>query len=237
MVRNILVNGFIAVHSMIFCLWGIFLSFFWSGRTVHFKCAVPWAKTILRVCGVKVRVNGLENIDPGKPGIYLSNHQSYFDIFILLACLPVDFKFLLKQELMKIPLLGRAVRGAEYVAIDREDPRKALRSIKEAAERIRGGASLLIFPEGTRSEDGGLQPYKKGGFRLALKAGCDVIPIGIIGSCKIVPKGTLRFRPGNVTMNVGKPVPAGGYSKRDMDQLMGRLWEDMKDLIQKGPSE
>ena len=236
MIRNILLNSFIAVHSVIFCLWGIFLSLFWSGRTVHFKCAVPWAKTILWVSGVKVKVRGLENIDTGKPGIYLSNHQSYFDIFILLACLPVDFKFLLKQELMKIPLLGWAMKGAEYIAIDREDPRKALQSMNEAARRIKEGASVLIFPEGTRSVDGQLQPYKKGGFRLALKAGCDLVPIGIIGSCRIVSKGSLTVKRGNVSMNIGEPVFAGEYSKKDMDQMMARLWENMKDLMQKEPS-
>jgi 1-acyl-sn-glycerol-3-phosphate acyltransferase len=125
------------------------------------------------------------------------------------------------------------MRGAEYIAIDRQDPRKALKSMNEAAERIRSGASVLIFPEGTRSEDGQLQPYKKGGFRLALKAGCDLIPIGIIGSRNIVPKGSLKFQPGTVSMNVGEPVSTGDYSKRNIDQLMTRLWENMRALMQK----
>ena len=148
----------------------------------------------------------------------------------------MDFKFLLKQELMKIPLLGWAMKGAEYIAIDRENPRKALQSMNEAARRIKEGASVLIFPEGTRSVDGQLQPFKKGGFRLALKAGCDLVPIGIIDSCRIVSKGSLTVQRGNVSMNIGEPVFAGEYSKRNMDELMARLWENMKDLMQKEPS-
>jgi len=237
MIRFVLLNSFIALHSVVFCIWGILLSVMGgSGRTVHFYCAVPWARTILWVSGVKVRVRGLEHVDPDASRIYLSNHQSYFDIFVLLASLPVNFKFVLKQELMKIPLLGSAMRGAGYIAIDREDPRKALKSMHEATERIREGDSVLIFPEGTRSADGRLQPYKNGGFRLALKAGCDLVPIGIVGTCNIVPKGSLRVEQGTVHMRIGSPIPGGKYSRREMDQLMDRVRKDMEGLLEEQPS-
>jgi 1-acyl-sn-glycerol-3-phosphate acyltransferase len=194
-------------------------------RVIHFYVAVPWAKVILRVCGVKVRVVGQENLEGQAPRIYMTNHQSYFDIFALLACLPVDFKFVLKKELMKIPLFGFSMRRAGYIAIDREDPRKAVKSMKEAAERIRQGSSVLIFPEGTRSADGRLQPFKKGGFHLALKSGCDMVPVAIINSRAIVPKGSLRINKGSFTLNIGKPIPVKGYSRKNMDQLMARVRE------------
>ncbi len=226
MFRFLYLNAFIAIHSIIFCLWAIILSpFDKTGRLPHFYAAVPWAKIILWVCGARVRVSGQENVDRHEPRIYLSNHQSYFDIFTLLAHLPADFKFILKQELMKIPLFGFAMRQARYIAIDREEPRKAVKSINEAAQKIKEGASMLIFPEGTRSEDGKLQPFKTGGFRLALKAGCDVVPVAITNSRNIVPKGSLRINKGTITMNIGTPISVKDYTKKDMDKLMARVRE------------
>jgi 1-acyl-sn-glycerol-3-phosphate acyltransferase len=193
------------------CLWGLLLAIFdRNGRLIHLKVAVPWAKIILWVCGVKLKVKGLENVDSNSPRIYLSNHQSYFDIFTLLAGLPVDFKFLLKQELMKIPFLGSAMRRARYISIDRRDHRKALKSMNEAAMKIKNGASVLIFPEGTRSED------------LALKSGCDIVPVSIIGSRDIVPKGSLRVNKGTIIMIIGRSIPVANNSKKDMDGLMER---------------
>jgi len=226
MLRFFCLNTFIAIHSIIFCLWAIILSpFDKTGRWVHFYAAVPWAKIILWVCGTRVRVSGQENVDRHEARIYLSNHQSYFDIFALLAHLPADFKFVLKQELMKIPLFGFAMRRAKYIAIDREEPRKAVKSINEAALKIKEGASMLIFPEGTRSEDGKLRPFKTGGFRLALKAGCDVVPVAITNSRNIVPKGSLKINKGTITMNIGTSISVKDYTKKDMDQLMARVRE------------
>lgn len=227
MLRFFCLNAFIAVHSIVFCLWSLFLSVFdrSGGRLVHFYGAVPWAKIILWVCGGQVKVKGLENVDRHVPRIYLSNHQSYFDIFALLAYLPADFKFVLKQELMKIPLLGLAMRQAGYIAIDREDPRKAVKSMNEAAMKIKQGASLLIFPEGTRSADGKLQPFKRGGFLLAFKAGCDVVPVAISESHKIVPKGSLKINKGTFALNIGRPISVKDYAKKDMDKLMTRVRE------------
>jgi len=226
MLRFFFLNGFIAVHSIIFCIWAIILSVFdRKGRLSHFYAAVPWAKIILWVCGVGVKVTGQENVERYEPRIYLSNHQSYFDIFTLLAHLPADFKFVLKQELMRIPLFGFAMKRAKYIAIDREEPRKAVKSINEAANKIKEGASMLIFPEGTRSEDGKLQPFKTGGFRLALKAGCDVVPVAITNSRNIVPKGSLKINKGTIAMNIGTPISVKDYSKKDMDKLMAQVRE------------
>jgi 1-acyl-sn-glycerol-3-phosphate acyltransferase len=179
-----------------------------------------------------VRVLGLENLDADVPRIYMVNHQSYFDIFALLANLPVQFKFVLKEELMKIPFLGSAMRKARYVGIERDDPRKAVKSMNEAADRFREGASILIFPEGTRSEDGHLQPFKPGGFHLALKAKGDIVPVSIVGTHRIVPKGSLRVQKGKATMVIGKPILMKDYSKKTMDELMKRVHEAMAQQMQ-----
>lgn len=224
MIRFILLNAFIGIHTIVMSLYGIFISIFdGSGRLVHFYCAVPWAKAILWVCGVKVKIAGLEHIKDGNPNIYMVNHQSIFDIFTLLACLPANFKFVLKQELMKLPFLGAAMKRAGYISIDRENPRKAIKSMNEAAEKIKKGASVLIFPEGTRSEDGRIQSFKPGGFHLALKAGSDIVPVAITDSHRIVRKGSLRIKKGTILMTIGQPIPTNQYSRKDMNLLMDRV--------------
>jgi 1-acyl-sn-glycerol-3-phosphate acyltransferase len=191
---------------------------------------------ILWVCGVKVQVMGLENIKNHVPYVYMTNHQSYFDIFALLAFIPSDFKFILKQELMKIPILGFSMRKAGYISIDREDPRRAVRSLNEAARRIKSGTSVVIFPEGTRSPDGVLQPFRPGGFHLALKSGCEIVPVAIAGSFRIVPKGSLKINRGRFTLSLGKPMALDPYSKKDMGLLMNRVREAMLDQMRSQPA-
>jgi 1-acyl-sn-glycerol-3-phosphate acyltransferase len=235
MIRYLALNVFIGIHTIVFALWAIIVSLFdRTGRLVHCYAATPWAKIILWVCGVRVQVEGLENLDLRGPRIYLSNHQSAFDIFALLAHLPVHFKFILKQELMKIPILGLAMRRARYIAIDRADPRKALASMKEAAARVRKGASVLIFPEGTRSKDGRLQPFKKGGFHLAVMSGCDLVPIAIVNSRDINPKGSFRIKKGTFKMRIGEPILTDGYSRKDIDDLMDQVRKAMVRLMPAG---
>jgi 1-acyl-sn-glycerol-3-phosphate acyltransferase len=235
MLRTILINLLIAVHTVLFCLYGIILALFdRTGRRIHFWVAVPWAKIILWFSGVNVRVRGLETLDTRVPRIYMSNHQSAFDIYALLANLPVDFKFILKQELMKIPLFGFAMKRAGYIGITREDPRKAIRSINDAAERIRSGSSVLIFPEGTRSADGRLQAFKNGGFHLALKSGCDIVPLAIVGSRHIVPKGSLKVNKGSFSIHIGKSIPLAGYTKKNLEELKTRVREAMAAALEGG---
>ena len=221
MIRFICLNIFIFLHSIVFSLWAIVLSFFdGSGKLGHFYCSVPWAKVVLWICGVRVDVKGLGNVDSEVPRVYVTNHQSFFDIFALFACLPVSFRFIVKKELMRIPLFGFAMKSAGHVALDRTDHRKAVKSMNEAAEKMERGASMLIFPEGTRSEDGRLQPFKNGGFRLAIKAGFDIVPVAIINSRRIVPKGSLRINKGAFGLHIGKPISVKEYSKKDVDRLM-----------------
>ncbi len=235
MIRSFLLNGFIGLHTLTFCALAFPLMVFdRTGRIIHRWIAVPWARIIVWVSGVRVDVQGLENLDARVPRIYLTNHQSFFDIFTLLAALPVDFKFLLKQELMRIPVLGFTMKRARYIAIDRSNPRKAVQSMNEAAERIKAGASVVVFPEGTRSEDGRLQPFKRGGFLLALKAGCELVPVTIEGSNLVAPKGSLRIKPGRITLTIGKPIPLAGYSKKNVDELIARAHDAMRSQMGDG---
>jgi 1-acyl-sn-glycerol-3-phosphate acyltransferase len=233
MIRSLWVNLAVMAHSVFFCLLAVVFGFFDRGGTLaHRHVAVPWAKGILWICGVKVQALGRENLDPAVPRLYLSNHQSYFDILGLLACLPANFKFVLKQELMRIPLFGAAMRGAGYISIDRDDPRKALKGMNEAAEKIAGNASVLIFPEGTRSLDGELQSFKPGAFHIAFKARCDMVPIAIVGSGAIIPKGSFRVRKGAFTIRFGRPIALQGRSKKEMPAIMDEVREAMLRLME-----
>jgi len=208
-----------------------------TGKKVHFYAAVPWAKLILWSCGIKVTVMGNENIDPKLSRIYMTNHQSYFDIFALLAYVPVHFKFLLKKELMRIPLFGLAMRKAGYIGIDRDDPKEAILSIRKAGEKLRGGASLVVFPEGTRSVDGRLLPFKRGAFNLAIRSGRDIVPLAIINSYLIVPKGRLKINRGGFRLAIGKPVRTEGYTKKDILKLMDKVSESIKGLLEKNAGD
>ena len=232
MLRYIALNAFIGLFSVIMCIWALMIPVFGgSGRTVHFRCAVPWAKVILRVCGIRVNVHGRENVNPEAPRIYMCNHQSFFDIWTLLAFLPVDFKFILKQELMNIPLLGPAMKQAGYIGVERKDPRKAVKSIALAAKRIKDGASVLIFPEGTRSVDGRLQSFKRGGFNLAFKSGCDIVPVVINGSNRIATKGSLRINKGSYSLHIGGPISLSDYGKKDIQSLMDNIHQVMAEQL------
>jgi 1-acyl-sn-glycerol-3-phosphate acyltransferase len=236
MFRFIFLNAFVLVHTIVFGTYGVLLALLGSSaRFVHFYCAVPWAKVILKVCGVGVQVEGIENIQENEPCIYMSNHTSYFDIFALLSTLPIDFKFIVKEELMRIPIFGSAMRRAGYIGIERDEPRKALKSMHEAAERIKHGASVLIFPEGTRSEDGRLQSFKPGGFHLAFRSGCDIVPITITGSHEIVPKGSLRIRKGTIRVVVGKAISLKGQTKKNMGRVMEEVTTAMTSQLSRLP--
>jgi 1-acyl-sn-glycerol-3-phosphate acyltransferase len=186
---------------------------------------VPWARMILKVCGIDVRVGGQANVKEDATSIFMCNHQSYFDIFVLLAYLPADFKFILKQELMKIPILGHAMKRAGHVAITRENPREAIRSMDRVVEKIKSGTSVLIFPEGTRSVDGRLQSLKKGGFHMAFKSGCDIVPVAISNTHRIVTKGSLKINKGSVDIRFGVPIPIRNYKKENMPELIAQVRE------------
>lgn len=236
MIRFVVLNIMIALLTILFSVVGLVVSVFdrTGGRRVHFIAAVPWARAILALSGIKVQVQGMARVDGTTPRIYMSNHQSAFDIFVLLAALPLDFKFIMKEELMKIPLFGFASRRAGYIGIVRDDPRKAVKSMARAADRIRSGASVLVFPEGTRSSDGGLQAFKKGGFHLALKAGCDIVPVAVSGTSRIMQKGSLRINPGEVRVVIGAHVPVAGFGKQSVEGLMNRVRKEMISNLKTG---
>ena len=217
--------------------WGsiaVIISFFTrTGNPVH-KVARIWARGILFVSRIKVTVNGLANIDPTQSYVYMSNHQSNFDIPVLLAYLPVQFRWLAKAELFKIPIFGRAMRGAGYVKIDRFNQEAAFESINEAARKMKNGVSVMIFPEGTRSLDGNLRSFKKGGFIMAVDAGVPIVPVVIKGTWPIMDKSSLRINTGEVSLNIETPIATTDYTRENKDDLIQSVRAVIREGLEKG---
>lgn len=178
-----------------------------------------WASLLLWTCGVRTEVGGRENIPPG-PFIIMSTHNSHFDIPVLMKEIPRQFRIVAKGSLFKIPIFGWIMSAAGYVSVERGNARQAFASLDRAAEMVREGMPLLIFPEGTRSSDGSLGPFKKGGFVLATKAKAPVVPVVIEGTYHVLPKSTLRICPGPVRVTFGKPIDASAYSLETKESLM-----------------
>ncbi len=192
-------------------------------------CGRIWGNFNLWVAGVKVEIDGLENVDPAGSCVYASNHQSVFDIFAILGKLPVQFRWLAKEELFKLPILGLAMTSIGYIPIDRGDRRKAFESLRLAAEKVKGGTSIVIFPEGTRSVDGVLGEFKKGGFILAMQSRRPIVPVTISGSHRILPKlGRLAIQPGGIRLSIGKPIPTAGLENKDRNALLLKVREAIR---------
>jgi 1-acyl-sn-glycerol-3-phosphate acyltransferase len=197
-----------------------------------------WARSILFLTRVKVSVKGLEHIDPRVPYLYMANHQSMFDILSLLAYLPVQFRWLAKKELFHIPVFGYSMARAGYISIDRSDRRSAHKSLLEAARKIAGGVSVVIFPEGSRSTDGRIRPFKAGGFHLAIRSGRPIVPVVISGAREVMPKGRLRIRPGHICVSVNPPIDTTSYKDKAKKELMERVHSIMEqDLEQQRATE
>lgn len=234
MFRTTVVVAWTILATMFFGICSIMASFLDEKGNIAHKVARIWAASILRVSGIRVKLKGLRNIDPSKSYIYMANHQSNFDIPVLLAHLPVQFRWLAKAELFKIPLFGLAMKRVGYISIDRGDFRSAVKSLKKAAETIRKGTSVVIFPEGTRSLDGKIHDFKKGGFIMAIDSQVPIVPVVIFGTRAIMPKATLRIRTNNeVLIQVKKPIPTSEYTRKRKDFLMSHVRKSICESFEK----
>ena len=194
------------------------------GETGH-RFARFWGKVALWANRVKVSVEGMENLRGEGPFIFMSNHQGSYDIFVLLGHLPFQFKWLAKKELFSIPILGWAMAAIGYISIDREGTRETVEAMNKAAERIRDGMSVVIFPEGSRSPDGTIQPFKKGGFTLAIKSKVPIVPLALTGSRDIMPKERLTASSGEIRIRIGRHIETIQHSTKDRKDLMEKVRE------------
>ncbi len=198
----------------------VIFSFFSNAANNIHKIANLWAKILLLICDIKVQIIGLENILRGKPQIFMTNNQSDFDILIILANIPGQFRWLAKKELFQIPIFGLAIKNAGYIEIDIKDKEKAIRSLNQAALRLQEGKSIMAFPEGTRSRLGEIKSFKQGSFYLAINSGVPIVPITIVGSGEIMPKSSLEINPGRIKLIIDKPIDVTNFTLESRHELM-----------------
>ncbi len=217
--------------TFVFALSAIICSLFdREGRIYHWHARM-WSRIALRLAGVKVEVTGADKIPAGAPVIFMSNHQSNFDILALFQAVPRRFSWIAKEELFKVPVFGHSMARAGYIPLDRgASGRRALKSMEKAAGLIRDGRSVIIFPEGTRTEDGSLLPFKQGGFLLAGKAGVPIVPVTINGGMRINPKNRIELYPGTIRIRFSDPIPTEGVGGKERERLM----EEVRQAIEGG---
>jgi 1-acyl-sn-glycerol-3-phosphate acyltransferase len=195
------------------------------GKVVY-EISRCWAWMILAISGVSLKVNGLSRIDSNRPYVFMVNHQSNIDIPVLVHSLPgFQLRWIAKKELLWVPLFGWAMWAAKHITVDRSDRFNALGSLKKAKQRMKAGVSIVVFPEGTRSTDSTLLPFKGGGFLLAVRAQTPIVPVTISGSGAILPKGDWRLRRGHVEVIVGEPVPVENYRPGTLRALSSQVEE------------
>lgn len=187
----------------------IFLIIITRKQEIFFKYSKKWSQKLLNICRIKVNViNNFEKKDKS-PLIYISNHSSLFDIPIVITACQDNIAIMYKKELEKIPIFGWCLKVSPFIAVKREDPKSSMKSLEEAIKAVQGKYSVLIFPEGTRSEDGTIGEFKRGAFMLATRSGKPILPMVIIGSNKILPKGLKTINSGEVKViytNIIQPL-------------------------------
>ena len=221
----------IAAFTIILGILAVITSFF--SANVSQKIARLWGVLILKACRIKVDITGSENLSPENSYIITSNHQSYFDIFVLLACLDTNFSFIAKKSLFTIPFLGWSMKRPGYIPIDRENLRNALKSVKKSTELLKNKTSILIFPEGTRSPDGKLLSFKKGGLNMFLKqGGMTILPVVIKGTINILSKNSLTIYPGKtVELRILKPLDAAA-EKGDSNIIIEKIENETRAILE-----
>jgi len=201
-----------------------------SGASPHW-IARSWSLFVLRVCGIRINVDGEGNI-PLSPAIFAANHASAFDIPILFGRLPLSFRIIYKRSLALLPFVGWHLFLGGHIAIDRGNPFKARKSLELAAKRIRSGTSVVVFPEGTRSADASIGLFKRGSFLLAIDAGVPIVPVSLVGVKRVVPHGVFSLKPGPVAIRIHPPVPP-----RESREEAEALAAEVRDIIVRGCEE
>lgn len=197
-----------------------------SGNWQH-TIAQRWSRVLLMVGAVKVRVIGLEKIQPNGSYVFASNHLSFADTPVMLANIPVQFRFLAKASLFKVPFIGYHLRRGGHIPVPREDARAAIKAIQEAGRMIRERRiSVLMFPEGGRT-DGELRPFKEGAAMIAIAGGVPIVPVALRGTRGVMPMGSWRMVPGRVEVRIGDPIPTDGLNTKDR----GKLTEQVREVV------
>ena len=221
MLRTLLWAGFYVLVAPFIAIIGFPWTFLTGKVDVLYRLCMWAARTGVRIAGIKVQVEGRERLQPGRNYIFMCNHVSNIDPPIVAPLIPPRTSVLVKKEVFRIPVLSRAMRMGSLVPVDRRNRDAAIASLNAAGEVLRSGISMMIFPEGTRSPDGRLLPFKKGPFYLAIETGVPVVPMTVVGTYEIMPKGSFSIRAGTATVIFHEPVNPAAFSSREA--LMGAV--------------
>jgi 1-acyl-sn-glycerol-3-phosphate acyltransferase len=228
----------IILATIAFGAMSLIVSFFDPNRRKQNAMARGWARTLLAVSGVNVKVEGLEKIKEDGSYVFVSNHLSYMDTPVALANIPVQFRFLAKRGLFQIPFMGWHLARAGHIPVPRGDARAAVKTMTLAAQIVRDQQiSLLIFPEGGRSRKGEMRPFMEGAAYIAIRAGVPLVPVGLIGTREVLPYGSGTMRGGPVTMRIGDPIPTTQATIRDRLHLTEVLRQRIIELVGGYPSQ
>jgi 1-acyl-sn-glycerol-3-phosphate acyltransferase len=231
--RALLNTALVAVATIVGAVAALLSRLFDSSGDTVLVLARWWSRAICSLSGVKIEVEGGGALDHTHSYVFMANHLSTIDIWALYVALPLPVRMIAKKQLASIPLFGWAMWAGRFIFIDRQNGVSARRSIERATERIRAGASVLLFPEGTRSRDGQLQPFKKGGFHMAIDAGAPIVPVALQGTRELMPRGSLRVKPGRVKVTIGAPIPTEGLGADDRNALLERVHGTIAEMLSK----
>lgn len=202
---------------------------------LHF--ARGWARTILFFAGIPVRVVHPEQLSGGRGFVVAANHESFADILVLLAVLPLPVRFLAKRSIFSVPVLGWSIRAAGFVPVDRGDRARGASAVDACLKLLKAGRSILVFPEETRTRTGELLPFKPGAALLALRSGAPLLPLGVAGTRRALAPGSLAITPGPVTLTVGPPIEVSGRTARDRDVVTRQLRDAIEQLRREAREE
>ncbi|HVF42041.1 MAG TPA: lysophospholipid acyltransferase family protein [Pyrinomonadaceae bacterium] len=217
----------VALYTVLMGTLSLACSFFDRRGRLQHRCASTWSRMIARTALLDVRVYGAERLRAGESYVFLSTHQSWMDIPVMLGYLPSQLRIAAKREVFLIPFLGWHMRRSGQIPINRGSTVESIESLRRAARLLGGGVSAFLFPEGPRTRDGSLQPLKKGGFRLALESGLRVVPVTIVGTRRAMPRGSMVLRAGPVEMHIDPPVPTRGLDEADLPALIQKVRDAM----------
>lgn len=196
----------IAIVTIYFAIKTIIILKLTKNPKTFYKDSKVWPSILLKISGIKLNVEGTENIDKNENYVFVANHSSLYDIPVVMLGIPNKIKIIYKEELEKIPIFGTGLKVSPFIRVKRSDPQNAMKSIEAAIQSVQGDTSVLVFPEGTRSEDGEIQEFKRGAFMLATRSNKPIVPITIIGTTQILPSKSKVINSGNVRLIIGKPI-------------------------------
>jgi 1-acyl-sn-glycerol-3-phosphate acyltransferase len=243
-IRSLLITDpLIIIATIIMGTISLLVSLFESDGRIQHNISRIWSRMLLKVSGVKMRIEGLEKINPGGAYVFVSNHRSLMDTPVVLAHVPLQFRFLAKRGLFLIPILGTHLRRAGHLPVVKGDPRASLKSMGDAAKILRErGVSVLLFPEGGRSvsaqgEFADLKDFKEGAAYIAIKAGVPAVPLCMMGTSEVLPMNSMQIRSGIVTLRIGDPIPTANLTAKDRAALTQTLHDRVAGLISESVTE